>query len=89
MLTGVLWLLFSGGLRLYLDVAGSVNQVLGVIGGILTVLLWLYLLCLALLVGGEVNSLRAAALDSSGRAHATGETSGQVFSGGADGGRVR
>ncbi len=54
---GVLWLVFSAGLRLYLEVAGGANQVLGVIGGFMTVLLWLYLLSLALLVGGEVNSV--------------------------------
>ena len=58
-LTGVLWLLFSVGLRLYLEVAGGVNQVLGVIGGVLTVLLWLYLLSLALLLGGELNGVLA------------------------------
>lgn len=58
--TGALWLLFSGGLRFYLAVAGSVNQVLGVIGGLLTVLIWLYLLSLALLIGAEINSVMAA-----------------------------
>lgn len=54
--SGVLWLAFSAGLQLYLEVAGGANQVLGVIGGFMTVLLWLYLLSLALLLGGEVNS---------------------------------
>lgn len=54
--SGVLWLVFSAGLRLYLEIAGGANQVLGVIGGFMTVLLWVYLLSLALLVGGEVNS---------------------------------
>lgn len=58
--TGALWLLFSGGLRFYLAVAGSVNQVLGVIGGLLTVLIWLYLLSLALLIGAEINFVTAA-----------------------------
>jgi len=57
--TGALWLLFSGGLRFYLAVAGSVNQVLGVIGGLLTVLIWLYLLSLALLIGAEINAVTA------------------------------
>ncbi len=55
--SGVLWLVFTGGFRLYLEVAGGANQVLGVIGGFMTVLLWLFLLSLALLAGGEVNSV--------------------------------
>ena len=58
--TGVLWVLFSAGLRVYLAVAGGANQVLGVIGGVLTVLLWLYLLSLALLLGAELNAVLLA-----------------------------
>ncbi|MBW3614739.1 MAG: YihY/virulence factor BrkB family protein [Actinobacteria bacterium] len=61
LVTGVLCLLFSIALRVYLGFAGGVNQVLGVIGGVLTVLLWLYLLSLALLIGGEINGVIAAA----------------------------
>ncbi|MBW3556257.1 MAG: YihY/virulence factor BrkB family protein [Actinobacteria bacterium] len=59
LVTGVLCLLFSAGLRLYAQFAGGVNQVLGVIGGVLTVLLWMYLLSLALLIGGELNGVLA------------------------------
>lgn len=59
-LTGVLWLVFSFGLQVYLEIAGGANQVLGVIGGVMTVLLWLYLLSLALLLGGELNAVLAA-----------------------------
>lgn len=53
--TGVLWVLMSAGLRAYLAVAGDTNQVFGVLGGALIVLMWLYLLALALLTGGELN----------------------------------
>lgn len=53
--TGVLWVLVSAGLRAYLAVAGDTNQVFGVLGGALIVLMWLYLLALALLTGGELN----------------------------------
>lgn len=53
--TGVLWVLASLGLRVYLGVAGEANQVLGALGGALIVLVWLYLLALALLTGGELN----------------------------------
>ena len=56
LVTAMLWLLLSTGLRFYLEVAGGLNQVLGVIGGFLTVLLRLYLLSLGLLIGGELNA---------------------------------
>jgi membrane protein len=55
--TGLLWLLFSAGFQVYLRVAGGANHVLGVIGGVMTVLVWLYLLSLALLVGAEMNAV--------------------------------
>lgn len=53
--TASLWILLSLALRLYLAVAGDTNQVFGVLGGALIVLVWLYLLALALLTGGELN----------------------------------
>ena len=59
LLTGVLWLAFSFGLQVYLEVAGEANQVLGVVGGVMTVLVWLYLLSLGLLLGGELNAVLA------------------------------
>lgn len=70
LVTAVLWLVFSAGLRLYLEVAGGANQVLGVVGGVLTVLLWLYVLSLALLIGGEVNAVLAPAARERSRASA-------------------
>ena len=51
------WALISVGFRVYLDVAGDTNQVLGTLGGTLIVLLWLYLLAVGLLMGGELNAL--------------------------------
>ena len=52
--TTVLWLLATVGLRLYLQVLGSSNPLLGALGGPLILLLWLYLLALGLLIGAEV-----------------------------------
>lgn len=52
-----LWALSTVGLRLYLAAAGGTNQVLGVLGGPLIVLVWLYLLALGLLFGGVCNHL--------------------------------
>jgi len=55
----LLWLGVSLGLRLYLDIFGG-NEVLGVLGGAIVVLLWLYLLSLSLLTGAELNAVLAA-----------------------------
>lgn len=57
LLTGVLWLVFSGGFRLYLEVAQQGNAVFGALGGALIVLLWFWVLALAVLIGGELNEL--------------------------------
>lgn len=57
-LTGVLWLLVSAGLRLCLALFGG-NPIFGVLSGALVVLLWLYLLSLSLLLGGELNAVLA------------------------------
>lgn len=58
--TAVLWLVVSLGLNLYLRVAAGANPVFGVLGGGLILLIWLYLLSLALLLGGEANPILAA-----------------------------
>ncbi len=59
MLTALLWALLSAGFRLYLAVAAEANQVMGALGGALIVLLWLYLLAVGLLLGGELNAVLA------------------------------
>jgi membrane protein len=56
-LTAVLWLASSLGLHLYLQVAADGNPVFGILGGGLILLIWLYLLSLSLLVGGEFNTV--------------------------------
>ncbi len=58
-LTAIFWGAVSVGLRLYLAVAPGANEVLGTAGGILITLMWLYLLALGLLLGGEVNAMIA------------------------------
>lgn len=62
LLTAVLWLLFSAGLRLYLEIAQAGNAVYGALGGALIVLLWFWLLALAALIGGKVNHVLLAQL---------------------------
>ncbi len=52
------WLVTSGGFSAYLQLASSgVNAVFGLLGGALSLLLWLYLLAMGLLAGAELNSL--------------------------------
>ena len=53
------WLLATLGLRGYLAVAAGANRVFGSLGGALIVLIWLYLLALGVLIGGEINAILA------------------------------
>lgn len=55
--TSVLWLLATAGFHLYLRVAGDRNPVLGAFGGGVIVMTWVYLLSIALLLGGELNTI--------------------------------
>lgn len=55
--TAALWLLATAGFHLYLRLMGDRNPVLGAFGGGVIVMTWVYLLSLALLVGGELNGL--------------------------------
>jgi membrane protein len=51
------WLAVSLGLGGYVSVVAAANPILGVLGGGLILLVWLYLLGLALLLGGELNAV--------------------------------
>lgn len=67
--TTALWLLATAGFHLYLRIAGETNPVLGAFGGGAIIMIWAYLLSLALLLGGEINAIlgrRRAAPPSSG-----------------------
>lgn len=56
-LTTVAWGLFSFALRYYLAFSGDTNQVLSILGGSLITVLWLFLLAVGLLIGGELNAV--------------------------------
>ena len=56
-----MWLLISLGFKIYVNNFGSYNVAYGSIGGVIVLLLWLYLSGIVILVGGEVNSEIAAA----------------------------
>lgn len=49
-----LWVLATTGFRLYVAHFGSFSATYGVVGGVIVLLLWLYLTALAILFGGEV-----------------------------------
>ena len=55
--TTVLWLLATGGFSLYLRIVGERNPVLGAFGGGAIIMIWAYLLSVALLIGGELNAI--------------------------------
>jgi len=52
-----LWLLISFGLRFYLSRFGNFNATYGALAGVMVLMLWLYLTGVAILVGGEINSV--------------------------------
>ncbi|MCU1594944.1 MAG: hypothetical protein JWO12_2336 [Frankiales bacterium] len=56
LLTSVLWLVASLGFSSYLKLVVPRSPVLGALGGGLILMTWLYLLCLALLIGAELNA---------------------------------
>ncbi len=59
LLSATLWLAVSLAFRLYLQLAGGANPVFGILGGAMILLVWLYLLGIGLLLGGELNALLA------------------------------
>lgn len=61
--TALTWVVMSLGFRIYLLAVADANEVLGTLGGVLIVLLWLYLLAVGLLLGGELNAILAHRYD--------------------------
>jgi membrane protein len=52
-----MWLLISFGLRFYLSRFGNFNATYGALAGVMVLMLWLYMTGVAILVGGEINSV--------------------------------
>lgn len=53
----VCWLLISFGFRYYVSRFGNYNATYGTLGGVMVLMLWFYLTGIAILVGGEINSV--------------------------------
>ncbi|MBI3826236.1 MAG: YihY/virulence factor BrkB family protein [Candidatus Rokubacteria bacterium] len=51
------WLLVSFGLRLYVTRLGHYNATYGSIGGVIVLMLWLYLSAATMLVGAQINAI--------------------------------
>jgi membrane protein len=60
LLTAVFWLAASVGFNVYLELVVRSSPILGALGGGLILMTWFYLLCLGLLVGGELNAILLA-----------------------------
>lgn len=52
-----LWLLISFGFRFYVSHFANYNATYGTLGGVMILMLWFYLTGLAILIGGEINSV--------------------------------
>jgi membrane protein len=63
----VAWVAASLGLRFYVTHLANYNATYGSIGGVILLLLWAYISGLALLVGGEINSVIAGAAAERGQ----------------------
>jgi len=57
--TMVAWIVVTLGFRLYVDLVGGANPILGVLGAAIVSLTWLYFLCMSTLVGAELNAVLA------------------------------
>lgn len=59
LLCAVGWLMVSIGFGWYVRIAGSGNELVGIAGALLLGMTWFWLVCLILLVGGELNEIIA------------------------------
>lgn len=56
LLAALLWLLGSAGFSLYVNLFGHYNQVYGALGGVMVLLLWLFLTSFVVLLGAQINA---------------------------------
>jgi membrane protein len=68
LIASVLWLLTTWGFTQYVEHFGTYNVTYGSIGGVIVLLLWLYLTGLIFILGGEVNAILEQANAEAARA---------------------
>ncbi|MFN2501860.1 MAG: YihY/virulence factor BrkB family protein [Pyrinomonadaceae bacterium] len=74
-----LWVISTGGFRLYLQYFNTYNKAYGSLGAVIILMLWMYLTGIALLIGGAINSVLTEMSASSGAKEAQkGETEHQI-----------
>ena len=56
------WAFFSQGFKIYVASFGNFNRVYGAVGGFIVLQLWIYLSCLVLLIGNELNIIVGEAM---------------------------
>jgi membrane protein len=65
--TAVGWFVVSAGFGWYVQIASRGNEIVGSIGALLLGLTWLWIACLILMIGGEINEIIADDADVIGR----------------------
>lgn len=53
----VLWVLFTGGVRIYLQYFNTYNKAYGSLGAVIILMLWMFLSGTTILIGGAINSV--------------------------------
>jgi membrane protein len=53
----LLWALVTFGFRIFLANSGRFSAVYGIVGGMVALLIWLYLTAMSILIGGEVAAV--------------------------------
>lgn len=62
----VLWIIASGGFRIYLQYFNTYNKAYGSLGAVIILMLWMFLAGTAILIGGAVNSVLAEMAEARG-----------------------
>ena len=55
----ILWQIISLGFAFYVSQFGNFNATYGSLGGVIVLITWLYLSGFAILIGGEINAIKA------------------------------
>ncbi|MEM8641246.1 MAG: YihY/virulence factor BrkB family protein [Cyanobacteria bacterium P01_G01_bin.54] len=66
-LGAILWLGSASLFRIYVDQFSAYNRVYGLVGAFMVLMIWLYLSCLILLIGGQLNVTLAEAMEQEER----------------------